>query len=115
MFNVKTMKSCPLDDLPGGVTGGRRGGQSLCSGLLCGGYDSSTEQSCLMLDPLTGAFTTTSVSLREKRKNHLCWDVEGENGPTLLMGGAYSQQSTELVSSDGFSSSAGFTLKYKTE
>ena len=68
-----------------------------------------------MLDPLTGAFTTTSVSLVEKRKNHLCWDVEGENGPTLLMGGAYSQQSTELVSSDGLSSSASFTLKYKTE
>ena len=66
-----------------------------------------------MLNPLTGAFTPTSVSLQEEREDHLCWDVEGEGGPTLLIGGG-SRRSTELVSPDGLSSSASFTLTYDT-
>ena len=111
MFNIETKKSCALPDLPGDV----RFGHSLCSRLLCGGYDSSTLRSCLMLDPRTGNFTPTSVRLREERWDHLCWDVEGENGPTLLMGGYYSERSTELVSSDGSYSSASFTLTNKAE
>ena len=111
VFNIKTKKSCPLPDLPGG----ERRSHTQCGRLLCGGgWNSSTQQSCLMLNPLTGDFTPTSVSLREKRYGHLCWDVEGENGPTLLMGGYYSERSTELVSSDGSSSSANFYLRYDT-
>ena len=110
VFNIKTKNSCPLSDLPGG----KRYYHSLCGRLLCGGYDSSTEQSCLMLNPLTGNFTPTSVRLREKRYNHLCWDVEGENGPILLIGGSHSNRSTELVSHDGSSSSASFNLTYDT-
>merc|ERR1712038_287663 len=116
VFNLHTNKTCQLPDLPGPG----RSSHSLCGHLLCGGIsstnneDSSTLQSCLMLNPLTGDFTPTSVTLREKRYNHLCWDVEGENGPILLMGGSYSRSSTELVSSDGSSSSASFTLTYDT-
>ena len=60
------------------------------------------------MNPLTGDFSPTSVKLREERDNHLCWDVEGENGPVLLMGGYYSHY-TEMVSSDGLTSSAGLT------
>ena len=69
------------------------------------------------MNPLTGIFTPTSVRLKEERADHLCWDVEGENGPTLLMGGyGYdSKRSTELVSSDGLSTSASFALTYNTE
>jgi len=67
-----------------------------------------------MLNPLTGHFTPASVRLREGRIGHLCWDVEGENGPTLLMGGGLSLSSTELVSPDGLTSSANFTLTYGT-
>ena len=63
-----------------------------------------------MLNPLTGDFNPTAVELREKRYNHLCWDVE--DGPTLLMGGDYSPRTTEFVSQDGSSSSANFTLTY---
>lgn len=108
VFNSKKNKICRLPDLPG--VG--RWGHSQCGHLLCGGVDYSTQ--CLVLNPLTGNFTPTSVRLREKRLYHLCWDVEGENGPNLLMGGDYSGRSTELVSSDGSSSSANFTLKYDT-
>ena len=111
VFNIKTKKSCPIANLPGGV----RLKHSQCGRLLCGGWESSTQRSCLMLNPLTRAFTPTSVSLREKREGHLCWDVEGENGPTLLMGGIHSRRSTELLSPDGSSSSANFTLTYDTE
>jgi len=110
VFNIHTKKTCQLPDLPGGG----RYHHSQCGHLLCGGDYSSTRRSCLMFNPLTGYFTPSSVWLREKRSRHLCWDVEGENGPTLLMGGLISRRSTELVSSDGSSSSADFTLEYKT-
>ena len=68
----------------------------------------------MKLNPQTGTFDPTSVSLLEERRDHLCWEIEGEGGPTLLMGGFYSR-STELVSPDGLSSSASFPLQYKTE
>ncbi len=67
-----------------------------------------------MFNPLTGDFNPTAVELGVKRYNHLCWDVEGEDGPTLLMGGDYSPRTTEFVSQDGSSSSANFTLTYYT-
>ena len=110
VFNIKTKKTCQLPDLPGDA----RDIHSQCGNLLCGGYD-SVSRSCLMLDPLTGKFTPTSVTLREERSFHLCWNLEGENGSTLLMGGSVSTRSTELVSSDGSSSSSSFSLTYAAQ
>ena len=115
VFNPHTNHSCRLPDLPGEVG---RYQHTLCRDLLCGGagYElsahSSTARSCLKLNLFSGVFTPTSVSLVENRTNHLCWDVEGEGGPNLLIGGWSSQQSTELVSPDGSSSSANFDLQY---
>ena len=109
VFNIKTKKTCQLPDLPGDA----RDIHSQCGNLLCGGYD-SVSRSCLMLDPLTGKFTPTSVTLREERSFHLCWNLEGENGSTLLMG-SDSTRITELVSSDGSSSSSSFSLTYETK
>ena len=108
VFNPQTKQTCRIPDLPGT----KIWSHSQCGRLLCGGggWYSSTQRSCKMLNPLTGIFTRTSVRLREKRDGHLCWDVEGETGPILLMGGT----STELVSPDGSSSSASFNLQYKT-
>ena len=112
IFNPHTNHSCSLPDLPGRV----RYEHSQCGGIICGGgSSSSTGRYCLKLNPLTGAFTPTSVRLVEKRSGHLCWDVEGEGGPTLLIGGGLSPRSTELVNSDGSSSSASFTLQYDTK
>ena len=119
IFNPKTNHSCSLPNLPT-ISGSRevRYQHSLCGGMICGGagggYNSSTQRSCLKLNPLTGAFTPTSVRLVERRYDHLCWDVEGEGGPTLLIGGRFSPRSTELVYSDGSSSSSSFTLPYDT-
>jgi len=111
VFNINTKKTCQLPDLPGQV----RRFHTQCGHLLCGGYYSSSSRSCLMLNPLTGDFTPTSVTLREERSLHLCWDVEGENGSTLIMGGQYSKRSTELVSLDGLTSTASFNLTYDTK
>ena len=109
-FNVHTKNSCHLADLPD-VTYSH----SLCGRLLCGGRaDSSFRPSCLMLNPLTGDFTPTSVRLQRGRYEHLCWDVEGENGPTLIIGGYNGPRSSEFVSSDSSSSSISFTLTYDT-
>ena len=109
VFNPHTNHSCRLADLPGEV----RYGHTLCGQMLCGGGDfSSTQRSCLKLNPLTGAFSPTSVRLVEEREDHLCWDVDGD---VLLLGGGFSQRSTELVNSDGLSSSASFNLIYDAE
>ena len=105
VFNPHTKHSCNLTDLPGE----RRYQHSLCGDLLCGGdSSSSTRRSCLKLDPQTGVFTYTLVSLVADRTYHQCWDVEGEG--VLLIGGNYSPRSTELVSPDGSSSTASFNL-----
>ena len=108
VFNPHTNNSCRLHDLPGEG----RFYHSLCRDLLCGGgSSSSTRRSCLKLNS-QGVFTNTSVSLEEDRYYHQCWDVEGEG--VLLIGGNNSHRSTELVSPDGSSSTANFTLPYDT-
>ena len=107
VFNPHTKHSCNLTDLPG-----ERYGHSHCGDLLCGGWDSTTPRSCLKLNSQTGVFTTKSVRLVKYRTNHECWDVEGEG--VLLIGGFNSPRSTELVSPDGSTSTANFTLQYDT-
>ena len=83
----------------------------MCGNLLCGGVVTPT--SCLLLDTSTGQFNI-SVTLRQERWVHLCWNVGGEGGDTLIIGGDYSPSSTELVSPDGSTSSYSFPLyKYK--
>ena len=113
VFNPHSNHSCSLPDLPLP----RRSWHTHCGLILCGGFETSwtTGLSCLKLNPLTGVFTTSSVSLVKWRQTHLCWDVEGEDGPILLLGGTYGPDSTELVSSDGLSSSPSFNLTYDTE
>ena len=112
VFNPYTNHSCSLPDLPGEG----RHWIVQCGRLICGGLSSSSEseRSCLKLNPLTGVFTPTSVTLVEERLGHLCWDFEGEGGLNLLLGGIRSPRSTEMVTSYGLSSSANFSLQYDT-
>ena len=53
-------------------------------------------------------FSTLMTSVR-----HMCWELEG--GDVLLLGGFLAPLHTELVTSDGQSSSEGFPLQYSTE
>ena len=119
VFNIRTKKSCHLADLPGAG----RESHTQCGRLLCGGDYDNTSQSCLTLNTLTGEFTTTTINLQEVRQDHLCWDMEKDTDPILLMGGepywdgyrfSYSNYTTELVSPDSSSSSASFNLTYGT-
>ena len=115
VYNPQSGSHCKLPDLPGT----ERRHHSHCNHILCGGFgpspstSTSTWQSCLLFNPTTGQFTTTSVTLRQERYQHLCW--EGEEGDVLLMGGSSSSTTTELVSADGSTSSNSFTLKYWTQ
>ena len=108
VFNIRTKKSCQLADLPG--TG--RNLHSLCGRLLCAG--AFELRSCPRLNTLTGVFHLTAVTLKRERQEHWCWDLEGEDGPILLMGG-FGDHTTELVGSDGSYSSYSFNLVDNTE
>ena len=99
-YNPHNKKICKLPDLP--YTDYEH---TLCGGLLCGGRNS--EKSCLKLGP--SGFVKTTVSLKQRRRFHLCWNVpEG----VLLLGGESSPSTTELVLRDGSASVSKFGLTY---
>ena len=77
--------------------------------LACGGGDpgSATLTTC---DTLTASGWITSHDLVEKRKNHVTWSSPAG---LLLMGGAYSDNTTELLSDTTSSSSPSFGLEYR--
>ena len=109
VFIPRTQKICQLSDLPGPG----RNRHTQCGDLLCGGGEAeATQQSCLRLNPLTGNFSSSPVTLRNIRFEHLCW--EAEDGDVLLLGGTHhlSRRNSELVTADGASSSASFSLQY---
>ena len=102
VYNPLTNKTCHLPDLPEW-----RYHHSLCRGLICGGGESQKPESlqtCLLLDPRTGRFDYTLVWLSEKRSGHLCWELGGEGGEILLLGGTKSHFSSEVVTHQGRSS-----------
>ena len=102
-YNPHTKKICKLTNLTYTVHG-----HTLCGGLLCGGQY-GTMKSCLKLGP--SGFVKTTVSLRQSRVHHLCWNVpEG----VLLLGGSKSPSTTELVLRDGSASVSEFKLTHPT-
>ena len=99
-YNPHNKKVCKLPDLPD-----RRFDHKVCGGLLCGGWISG--RSCLKLGP--SGFVKTTVILQQHRSNHLCWNIpEG----VLLLGGANSPSTTELVLRDGSASTSEFALTH---
>ena len=102
IFNPKTGRSCKIGDIPVATDL-----LSLCGSLACGGYNSRT--SCSLFDG-EGTFTALSITLKEQRSEHLCWQLQ--SGSVLLLGGWFSGKTTERVSADGSSSTADFNLPY---
>ena len=106
-YNPNISKICKLPNLPE-----TRAGHTDCGGLVCGGYDSTSNthrnrKSCLKFGP--SGFVKATVSLRQKRLYRLCWNVsEG----VLLLGGEDSSSTTELVLHDGSASESDFDLEY---
>ena len=103
IYNPKTGRSCKIGDLPVATDT-----LSLCGNLACGGR-ASQEKSCSRFDG-AGTFTALSVTLKQERKEHLCWELQ--SGSVLLLGGYGSPGSTERLSADGTSSEADFNLPY---
>ena len=97
-YNPHTKKICKLTNLTYTVYG-----HTLCGGLLC------SKKSCLKFGP--SGFVKTTVTLRQRRVHHLCWNVpEG----VLLLGGTESPSTTELVLRDGSASISEFELTHPT-
>ena len=111
-YNPYISKICKLPNIPE-----TRAGHTDCGGLVCGGFDSTSNthrnrnslvhKSCLKFGP--SGFVKATVSLRQKRLYHLCWNVsEG----VLLLGGEDSPSTTELVLHDGSASVSKFDLTH---
>ena len=97
--------SCALPSLPQ-----IRRYHTVDNNILCGGY--GTEDSCLQWSPDTGTWEEL-LTLDVERLYH----VSGTPAPgtgTFLIGGAYSEMTTTLITSEG-GQQTGFQLKYDTE
>ena len=79
--------------------------------LQCGGYPNSL-QSCHTFHSASGEWKETN-RLSERRDEHSSWQREDET--VLLMGGAYSLTTTEIVSDSSAVSTPGFSLKYQIQ
>ena len=102
-FNPHISKICKLPDMPDS-----RYGHTVCGGLLCGGQGG--DRSCLKFGP--SGFVKATVSLKQRRFWHICWNVpEG----VLLLGGEGSPSTTELVLRDGSASVSKFKLSYPVQ
>ena len=107
VFNPVTGQSDPVEDLlhP-------RSHAPMCNNMICGGSEShDTSRSCEIFDGIS-SFTRLPVTLLERRYNHLCWALK--TGEVILLGGKHSKRTTERISADGSSSSANFSLPYRT-
>ena len=107
VFNPMTRRFCSVGNLAQ-----PRSRAPMCNNIICGGIGYPDPfRTCEMFDG-SSTFTRLSVTLVEKREDHLCWGLK--SGEVILLGGYDSQRTTERVSADGFSSSASFSLKHDT-
>ena len=103
--------SCPLPSLPTG----RYAHTVDSSGLLCGGWDRDTGNTCLKWRPDAGKWEDY-LTLNASRFYHSTWTPESGIG-TYLMGGGYPgpwTRTTTLIKPDG-TQEPGFSLKNPIE
>ena len=107
VFLPATSTSC---ELPGLVMG--RFYHTQDNLLLCGGWngDNYFYTSCERFIPANGTWIRTNHILQEGRFDHVSWTVEEG---TMLMGGANSGTTSEIVKIDG-TTERSFDLKYDT-
>ena len=74
----------------------------------CGGYSSGTETTCVSF---SGGSWSPSHNLQQERQYHTSW---ASPAGTVLMGGSYSKQTTELLDEATEDSVMHFNLKYGT-
>ena len=106
IFNPTTRRTCSVGNLKLA-----RSGHTMCNNMVCGGYNEA-EKSCEKFDGIS-SFTSLPVRLVKSRERHLCWGLR--SGDVLLLGGTYSEKTTERVSADGSSSKLDFKLPYRIQ
>ena len=99
-------RTCRLQDLPDKG----RFYVSMCAGLLCGAGDPDTGKTCLKFNLAEGTFRKTPVNITYQI-GRLCWDL-GDRG--VLTISSSSNSHSDLVSSDGLSSTSSFSLRRMT-
>ena len=102
-LNADGTRLCRLPNLPK-----IRRMHSMDGSMICGGYDSHAQKSCIKFQ--YGAWKTMPFSLQQIRFYHVSWTRS--DGKIRLLGGSYSFLTSELVSEAG--SIKGFPLKYDT-
>ena len=102
-LNADGTRLCRLPSLPK-----VRQGHSMDGSMICGGFDSHAQKSCIKFQ--YGAWKTMPFSLLQIRFYHVSWTRS--DGKIRLLGGSYSFLTSELVSEAG--SIKGFPLKYDT-
>ena len=83
--------------------------------LACGGYnpqDNIALLTCEQFRPATASWDYTAFALANQRAYHGSWGVEEG---TILLGGAYSEATSEIVRSDDGFTEFMFDLKYETQ
>ena len=105
LWNPSKNRNCPLPDLPE-----EKSLHSQCGNLLC------HFESCLKMDS-TGSFLPLPepFSLLQRRLGHLCWSLPGGGGEVMLLGGGFSPNTTEVISSNFKSTKPSWDLKYQTQ
>ena len=103
-LNADGTRLCRLPNLPH-----NRQYHSMDGSMICGGYDSHAQKSCIKFQ--YGAWKTMPFSLQQIRFYHVSWTRS--DGKIRLLGGEFSPLTSELVSETG--SVAGFPLKYNTK
>ena len=109
VYHPGTNTSCTLPSLPGEIFLHSQDGLVLCGGGI--NCVSNTGRSCHTLNTDTAQWTKTH-SLSGGRVFHSSW--RREDGSILIIGGGFSETTTELVSDSSGVSTPGFTLKYET-
>ena len=117
LFNPSSGSNCPVS-CPFQDMNRIRSDHTACSGLLCGGgLLQSTFEKCEKING-THIIPLPSLTLRQHRRQHLCWNLPGEDNILLLGGYAWPQRdadkTTEIVSGSGSSVSYSFDLPYAT-
>ena len=94
LFNPRTNRTCKLRDLPMKKLTLTTFGHTDCSSMIC--RDGSCRKR-ITLD----SYSESTVRLQIKRSAHLCWPLPGDEGKVMLLGGAFSPKTTEIVLADG--------------
>ena len=105
IFNPTTRRTCSAGNLKQA-----RIARTMCNNMVCGGSGSEAMKSCEKFDGIS-SFTSLPLRLVKSRDRGLCWGLK--SGDVLLLGGLYSEKTTERVSADGSNSKLDFRLPYK--